>query len=78
MENDVQGDLAVRHLDGAQHLLGVVHVDVAHDGKSQEPHRLLTVYEQDHTGVPLALQLPYLPHPHRLEHALPQQRLQRR
>ena len=78
MEDDVERHIVVGHLDGAQHLFGVVDVDVARNRKAEEPHRLLAVHEQDHAGVPLALQLRDLARAHRIQHALAQHRLQRR
>jgi len=41
----------------AQHLRRVADIDVAHDRKSEEPHRLLTVDEQKGPRVPLSLEL---------------------
>ena len=35
MEDDIEGDIVVRHLDGAQNVLGIVDVDVAHERKAQ-------------------------------------------
>jgi hypothetical protein len=66
------------HLDRAQHLFRVIHIDITHDRKSQELHRLLTVDEQDDPRVPLSLELRDLPHAHGVQHALPDDRLQRR
>ncbi len=78
VQNEVQGDVVVGHMDRAEDLFRVVYVDIAHDRKSEEPHRLLTMHEQDDAGVTLPLQLGDLPHPHGIQHALPQDRLKRR
>ena len=78
VEDDVQRYVVSGHLDRAQHLFRVVHIDVTHDRKSQELHRLLTVHEQDDPRVPLPFELRNLSHPHRVQHALPDDRLQRR
>ena len=47
VKDDVQRDVGAGHVDRAQHLFGVVDVDIAHDRKPEEFHRLLTVHEQD-------------------------------
>ena len=78
VENEVQRDIGIGHVDGPQHLLGVVDVDIAHDRKPEEFHRLLTVHEQNDAGVPVALQLRDLAHSHRIEQALADHRLKRR
>src|SRR5256885_9400000 len=78
MEDDVQRDVVIGHVDRAQHLFGVVDVDITHDWKPEELHRLLTVHQQDDPRAPLSLELRDLPHPHRVQHALPDDRLQRR
>ena len=78
MEHDVERHVAVGHLDRPQHRLGIVDVDVAHHRKAQKPHRLLAVDEEDHPRVPLLLDLGDLAGAHRLQHALLDDRLQRR
>jgi hypothetical protein len=35
MQDDVEGNVFVRESDGTQHLLGVIHIDIAHDGKAK-------------------------------------------
>ena len=72
MQNEVERHIVVRHLDGAQHLLGVVDVDVAHEREAEQPHGLLPVHQQDHPRVPLPLELRDLARAHRFEHPLPQ------
>jgi predicted phosphoribosyltransferase len=47
VQNEVQGHILIGYLDRAQDLLGVIDVNVADEGKAQQPHRLLTVHEQD-------------------------------
>jgi hypothetical protein len=78
VQNDVQGNVRISQLDRAQHFLGVVHVDIAHHGEAQHPHRLLPVHKQNHARVALLLQGSDLAHPHALQHALPQHGLQSR
>src|ERR1700736_5207627 len=42
-------------MNGADHLLAVVDVDVTEQRKAQQTHRLLPVDEQDHAGFPFSL-----------------------
>ena len=77
--NDVHRHVGVGHLDRAQDFFRIIDVDVAGDRKAQEAHRFLTMDEQDDTrssGAPLQLRDP--PHSHRVQHSLPEYRLQRR
>jgi hypothetical protein len=78
VQDQVQWDFGIGHVDRPQHLFGVVDVDVAHDRKPEELHRLLTVHEQDDAGVSHPLQLRDFSHSHGVEQALPDDRLKRR
>ncbi len=78
VEHEVERHVVVRHLDGAQNLFGIVDVDIACDGKPEEPHRLLPMHQQDHSRFSLAFEFRDLAHPHGLEHLLLQHRLDRR
>src|SRR5467141_3635340 len=77
VQDDVEWNFIVRHLDRAQDLLGVADINVAHNREAKQPHRFLPMNEEDHTRVPLTLQLSDLPRAHHLEHALAQPRLKR-
>ena len=77
VEDDVERNVIVRHLDRSQQLFGIIDVDVTHERKSQKPHGFLPVHEQNHTGVSLLFQLANLACAHGLEHPLTQHRLDR-
>jgi hypothetical protein len=64
MQNDVERNIIVGHLNGAEHLFGVVVVDVESDRKAQQPHRLLPMHQQYHARVPQRLELGDLAHSH--------------
>jgi hypothetical protein len=68
VEDDVDGELGRRQPDSPQHLLGVLDVDVADDGKPEEAHRLFAVDQRDHATAPAPLQLLEEPEPRRLLH----------
>ena len=57
VQHDIERDSRISEVDGAQHFLRVVHVDIAKYRKAEEAHRLLPVHQQDDAGVPLALDL---------------------
>src|ERR1700675_684275 len=78
VEDEVERHIGIRHLDGAQNVFGIVNVDVTRYWKTEEPHGLLPVHQQDHPRFSLALKLRNLAHPHSLKHLLPQHRLDRR
>jgi len=58
MENHVDGHVWGRQPNGSQHLLGVLNVDVAQDGKAEETHGLLPMDHRDHPRAALALDRP--------------------
>ena len=78
MQHDVERHLVVGHLDCAQYFFGVVDVDVAHQGKAQQVHRLLSMDQQDDATGALLLDLGDLACAHRLKIPALQNRLQRR
>ena len=51
VEDEVDRHFGIGHHAGADHVLGVVDVDVAHKRKSEQAHRLLPVDEQDDAGL---------------------------
>ena len=69
-------NVGVGELDSPHDVLGVIDVDVAHKRKAEEAHGLLAVHEQDDARVAAALDTHQHPLPRRLEHALPEQRLE--
>ena len=77
VQNHVERHVVVRHLDGAQNVLRVVDVDVAGQRKTKEPHRLLSVHQQNDPGIPASLQLRDLSRAHEVDHLLTQDGLQR-
>ncbi len=56
VEDDVEGHVLGRHADGAEDILGVVDVDVAHEGEAEDRHRLLAVNEGDGARAAVALE----------------------
>src|SRR6202045_4338745 len=78
VEDEVERYLGIRQLNGAQNLFGIIDVDVARDGKSEEPHGLLPMHQQDHPRFSLAFEFRDLAQPHGLKHLLLQHRLDRR
>ena len=78
VEHDVAGHLRVGQVDGPDHLLGVVDVDVAEKGKPQKAHGLLPVHEEDHPRAPQLLDLGDQPLTGVLQHPLLEHRLERR
>ena len=78
VKDQVDWDVRVGHVDGAEHLLRVVDVDVAEDGEAQQAHRLLTVDQQDDPRAALPLDLRDQPLARGVEVALLDDRLQRR
>ena len=56
VDDQVDGAVGVGQLDGPQHLFRVVHVDVAHEWKAEEAHRLLAVHQRDHPAPSRALE----------------------
>src|SRR5207249_11626606 len=51
VEHDVDGHGRLGEVDRAQHLLGVLDVDVSSDRYAEEAHRLLAMDQRDHTGA---------------------------
>src|SRR5437868_856371 len=78
VEHEIDRHIVVRHLDGAQNLFGIVDVDITCDRKTEEPHGLLPVHQQDNPRFSLTLDLRNLAGSHRLKHLLLQHRLDRR
>src|SRR5882757_496270 len=78
VENEVEWYIGIRHLDRTQNVFGIVDVDVAGNRKTEKPHGLLPMHQQDHPRFPFALELRNLADPHGLEHLLPQHGLDRR
>jgi hypothetical protein len=78
MQDDVEGNVFVRESNGTKHPLGVIHIDIAHDGKAKQPHGLLPMHYEYNAGIPRLLELRDLARAHRIHHALPQHGLQRR
>ena len=76
VQHDVQRHIRIGQLDGAQHLFGIVHVDIPHHRKAEETHGFLTVNQQDDARIALFFQLHDLPLAGRVQHAAAQQRLQ--
>src|SRR5207245_1489475 len=68
----------VGQLDGAHDVLGVVDVDVPHEGKPEQAHRLLPVDEEDDARLPPPLDPREQPLAGVLQHLLLQHRLERR
>lgn len=77
VQNHVERHVVVRHLDGAQNVLRVIDVDIAGQWKTEKPHRLLSVHQQNDPGIPASLQLRDLSRPHEVHHLLTQDGLQR-
>jgi hypothetical protein len=40
VQDDVERNFLVSQTEGSKYLLGIVYVDIAHDGKTEETHRL--------------------------------------
>src|SRR5258708_15015146 len=78
VENEVERHICIRHLDRTQNLFGIIDVDVAGNRKTEKPHGLLPMHQQDHPRFPFALEVRNLADTHGLEHLLPQHRLDRR
>jgi hypothetical protein len=76
VEDDVDRRLGIGLLDRPDHLLGIVHVDVADDREAEEPHRLLAMDQDDDPGAALGLDLGDLALSHQHEEALADHRLQ--
>src|ERR1700730_3967519 len=71
VQDEVERHVWIGHLYGAKNLLGIVDVDVTCNRKTEQPHGLLSMHQQDHTRFALAFELRDLAHPHGLEHLLP-------
>src|SRR5882757_7751583 len=77
VENEVEWHIGIRHLDRTQNVFGIIDVDVAGNRKTEKPHGLLPMHQQDYPRFPFALELRNLADAHGLEHLLPQHRLDR-
>ena len=77
VEHEVQRHLGIRHHAGADDVLGIVDVDVAHQRESEQAHRLLPVNEQDDARLALPLEARQQALARVLEKSLLDHRLQR-
>jgi hypothetical protein len=72
MKDNVDWNVIIGYVNGAEDLLGVIDIDIANKRETQESHRLLPVYEQNYPRIPLTLQLRDLAGTHDFQHALSQ------
>lgn len=58
MENQVDGRVRIRHLDGPENFFGVLDIDVAQHRKAEQAHGLLAVDHRDDLRAPRRLEMP--------------------
>ena len=78
MQYNINGHGRIGHADGAQHIFGIVDVDIADHGKAEQPHGFLAMDHHDYSRASHVLEPPYSAPASCFEHVLLYNRLKRR